>query len=162
MRPLYRDTAILTAARPLYRDAARHVATNTKNAENPCYSCRTWAVPTQYHRPTRVASSSDFVLKSEHAVAMVGRWYGASTEEMRLGGRFGSEWEQSGKASRGGRGLVATWRAASRYRRHIVPMGFTGDSWVEHKGTQRSASPYGREGTRKWGGAPTAPPLLGA
>ena len=61
-----------------------------------------------------------------------------------------------------GRGLVATWRAASRYRRHIVPMGFTGDSWVEHKGTQRSASPYGREGTRKWGGAPTAPPLLGA
>jgi|GEM_PF-4370341 len=76
VRQPYRD-----AVRQLYRDAARHVATNTKNAENSCYSCRTWAVPTQYHRPTRAASSSDFVLKSEQSVAMVGRWYGAGGEK---------------------------------------------------------------------------------
>ena len=104
MRPLYRDTAILTAARPLYRDAARHVATNTKNAENSCYSCRTWAVPTQYHRPTRVASSSDFVLKSEHTAAMVRRWYDPGTAQVALMGILELDGSRALKPRMGGGG----------------------------------------------------------
>jgi len=118
---------------------------------------RTNSIPSPYQGRFILGFRAKIRTYSGDGTAMVRPWYGAGG----LDGHSGAGWEQSVKASHGGRG-VATWRAASRYRRHIVPMGFTGDSWVEHKGTQRSASPYGREGTRKWGGAPTAPPLLGA
>ncbi len=39
----------------------------------------TSSVPSPYHRPTIAATSSDFVLKSEDAVAMVLSWYGVGT-----------------------------------------------------------------------------------
>ena len=42
----------------------------------------TIALPTPYQLNTIAAISSDFVLKSEDAVAMVRRWYGDGTEEV--------------------------------------------------------------------------------
>ena len=47
-----------------------------------------FAVPSPYQRNTRVASSSDFVAKSEDEATQVGRWYDPGTAMMRSrGGR---------------------------------------------------------------------------
>ena len=45
-----------------------------------------FAVPSPYQRNTRVASSSDFVAKSEDEATLVRRWYDPGTAMMRSRG----------------------------------------------------------------------------